>query len=123
MMTNGSDPMVLTFVVGTVAAACFVAAAFGPFGPRARAAIAVAGIVVDWVPVAAGWMTVESAPSQVLLGAHFGFGIVGYLLLGYCLLGWIRGRERSQRTRVAFVGIWGVAYLAGVGMAIDALLA
>ena len=122
-MLSGIPTIAATFVVGTVAAICFVVAAIGPLAPRGRAALAVAGIVVDWAPVAAGWMTVTGAPSRVLLGAHFAFGFVGYLLLAYCLLGWIRNRERPVRVRVAFVGVWGVAYLAGVLMAVDALLA
>lgn len=107
-------------VVGTLAAVCFVVAALGPLEPRRRATLAVVGVLVDWLPVAAGWMTIDE-PSNVLLAVHFGFGIAGYLVLLYCLLGWVRGRERSPKARVAFVGIWGIAYLAGVLMAIGAL--
>ena len=114
--------MALTFVVATLAAACFVAAALGSLAPRRRALVAVVGIVLDWIPVAAGWMSVDAAPSPVTLAIHFGFGIVGYLLLGYCLLGWVSARERPHRVRLAFVGIWGIAYLAGVAMAIESLL-
>ena len=121
-MLAGVPPIAVTFVVGTVAAICFVVAALGPLAPRRRAALAVAGIAVDWIPVVAGWMIVPGAPSRTLLGAHFGFGVVGYLLLAYCLFGWVRDRERSVRARVAFVAIWGVAYLAGVLMSVEALL-
>ena len=120
-MLSGIPTIAATFVVGTVAAICFVVAALGPLAPRRRAALALAGIVIDWTPVAASWMTVPGAPSRVLLAAHFAFGFVGYLLLAYCLLGWVRNQERPVRARIAFVGIWGVAYLAGVLMAIDAV--
>lgn len=116
-----SSSLGLTFVIGTFAAVCFVVAALGPITPRWRAGIAIAGIFIDWIPVAAGWMAVAD-PSHLLLTLHFGFGIVGYALLLYCLIGWIRGDERSLYTRAAFVCIWGIAYLAGVLMVVDSIL-
>lgn len=118
--TTSIPPIALTFLIGTGAAVCFVIAALGPIAPRRRAAIAIVGVVVDWLPLFAGWMTVDDA-SQLLLAVHFGFGLVGYGLLVYCVIGWVRGRERVALVRVAFIGIWGIAYLAGVLMSIDAL--
>ena len=118
-----TDPLVLTFVVGTIAAICLVSAAIGPLSPRRRAAVALLGIVVDWIPVLAGWMTLNGAAPRSLLFVHLGFGVVGYLLLVYCLLAWIQGRERARQVRFAFVGIWGLAYLAGVAMVVTAWIA
>ena len=122
MLEPGFPPILLTFVIGTIAAICFGVAALGPLPPRFRAAVAITGVVIDWIPVVAGWMTVEGSPPQVLLSMHFGFGVVGYTILLYCLVGWIRAVERDWRVRVAFIGIWGIAYLAGIGMTVDALL-
>ena len=115
-----AEPLILTFVVGTIAAICLVGAAIGPLPPRRRATLALVGIVVDWIPVLAGWMTLNGAAPRSLLFVHLGFGVVGYLLLVYCLLAWIQGRERARKVRLAFVGIWGLAYLAGVGMVVTA---
>ena len=121
-MTVSVDPLVLTFIVGTVAAVCLVGAAVGPLTPRRRAVVALLGIVIDWIPVLASWMTLNDAAPRVLLIVHFGFGVVGYLLLVFCLLGWIQGYERSRQVRIAFVGIWGIAYLAGVALAATAFI-
>ena len=119
-MTVSVDPLVLTFIVGTAASVCLVGAAIGPLSPHRRAAVALLGIVLDWIPVLASWMTLNGAAPRVLLIAHFGFGFVGYLVLAYCLLAWIQGNERSRQVRIAFVSIWGIAYAAGVSMAVTA---
>lgn len=90
--------------------------ALGPLAPRRRAAVALAGIVIDWIPVITGWMTVEGVPPRLLLAAHLGFGGIGYLLLICCLVAWVQASEGPQTVRLWFVGIWGISYLAGVTM-------
>lgn len=108
----------LTVVFGTAAALCFYTAALGPLAPRRRAGVALVGIVIDWVPVAAGWMRLAGEPSAGLYAIHMGLGVLGYALLGYCLVGWMRGRPRSRRVRVAFLAVWTPAYLAGLLMGV-----
>lgn len=108
-------------VLGTVAAVCFYVSALAPIGNRERAVVAVLGIVTDWIPVLVGWMSISGSPSRVLYAAHLGFGVVGYALLVYCLAAWLRDRNPRLAIRLAFLGIWTVAFLAGVAMASAAL--
>ncbi len=121
-MTTAVDPLVLTFIVGTIAAICLVVAAIGPLSPRQRAGVAMLGIVIDWIPLLARWMILDNSAPRVLQLVHVGFGGVGYVLLVYCLFAWIQGYERSLRLRMAFVVIWGLAYVAGVAMVLTALI-
>ena len=107
----------MTFVLTFLAAAGFYAAMLAPLENRSRAFVAVVAIVLDWVPVATGWMQRGTDPPAGLWWTHMGFGVVGYAILGYCLLGWVRDRPRGLRVRLAFLVIWTPAYLAGVVMA------
>jgi len=110
------------FLVGTLAAGCFYAAALAPITNHERALVALVGIVVDWVPVITGWMVIPGDPPPVLFAIHMSFGVVGYALLAYCIVGWLRDQDRSLKTRAAFLGIWTTAYLAGVAMTAGAIV-
>lgn len=110
----------MTFVLTFLAAVGFYVSMLAPLEAQSRALVAAVAIVLDWIPVAAGWMQLGTDPSAVLWWTHMGFGVVGYAILGYCLLGWVRDRSRGLRVRLAFLVIWTPAYLAGIGMALTA---
>lgn len=120
MPVSVSPTWAATFVLTFLAAVCFYVAMLAPIEAHSRAAVALAGVVVDWVPVAAGWMQLEADPPAYLWWTHMGFGVVGYAILAYCLLGWLRGRPRDRRVRLSFLVIWTPAYLAGIVMAVSA---
>ena len=79
--------------------------------------MAVLGIVADWFPVLFGWVSIPVLPPPLLYMSHPVFGVVGYAILLYCLVAWLKDRNCRFEVRVAFLGIWTVAYLAGLGMA------
>ncbi len=77
----------LGFIIGTLAAVCFYVAALAPITNHQRVGVAVAGIVIDWIPVVTGLMAIPGDPSPILFAIHISFGVAGYVLLGYCLVG------------------------------------
>lgn len=97
-------PIGLTFSIGSIAAICFVIAAVANIQPSTRGIVAVLGIIIDWIPLLAGWMVVTEARMS-LLYFHFVFGIIGYGIVLYYLVGWVRLIERSRWIRIAFISI------------------
>jgi hypothetical protein len=107
----------LTLLLVTVAAGCFYVAALAPIENRVRGLVAIVGIVIDWLPVALGWMSLAGSPAPVLYASHLVFGVAGYALLLYCPAAWLRDRNRRLAVRAVFLAVWTVALLAGLGMA------